>query len=231
MELLIVVAVIVILIALLTPTFSQILEYARLTVCKAHVHQLMLGVIQYTTNNTGGFPLHRQWVGNGYNWGESDVHVRQGTIFPYVGEVDLYICWTFAAVCKEGLRQWGWTTAYRTFSMNWNIADSDGWPNDNIWKIHQVRNPGDVSVIVEENPWTIPGISNYTLNDGSLCASGWPNIDSFATFHLMPGGDPYRGLSVAGFVDGNVRLVETHETLPLCFDRDLAGFPRPKRRG
>jgi len=73
-----------------------------------------------------------------------------------------------------------------------------------------VKNPSKVFYFSEENPFTIPGVSNAGINDNNLRA--WPNgsTDSFATFHKAPQGDLTKGFCNASFVDGHVEIVSAY---------------------
>lgn len=233
-EMLVVVAVLMLLMAILAPMFASVTEYVRVIVCKARVHQLLIAFGRYAVDNNGGLTGHRFWVGNS-DWTDPN-HVQQGTLWKYTGDADLYWCPSFLAAARANGYLTAGFTSYRTYSMNWNIYDTDGWGNtENIQNMRQISDAAELLVFAEENPWTPtydPGKSGmtvawFTLNDASLCASDWPNRDSLATFHYPPGGNVNKGLSVCGFADGNVRMGYTMDTLALCLQRV---YPKPKWR-
>jgi len=56
-ELLVVIAIIAMLAAILFPAFGMAREKARLSTCQSNLHQFMLGVMQYYTDNDGYMPL------------------------------------------------------------------------------------------------------------------------------------------------------------------------------
>src|SRR4051794_1908915 len=60
-ELLVVIAIIAILAAILFPVFAQAREKARATSCVSNFKQLATGVLMYTQDYDGGYPL-LQWL-------------------------------------------------------------------------------------------------------------------------------------------------------------------------
>lgn len=238
-ELLVVVAIIMILIALLAPSFSPLNEYVRVIVCKNRVHQLMIGVIRYSSDHEGALTPHRYWVANSA-WTDP-THVQQGLIWTYTQETELYRCPSFLKAAEANGYLTAGVTAYRTYSMSWNIADTDGWGHNDgtlsrsIQTMRAIGDAAELLCLTEENPWTptydpatlTTAVGYYTLNDGSMCASDWPNRDTLATYHFPVGGDVRRGLSVCGFMDGNVRMGNTMDTRAHAYQNV---FPKPKWR-
>ena len=56
-ELLVVITIIALLIAMLLPAVKRARYYANLTICKSHLRQIGIGVISYTGDHDGNYPL------------------------------------------------------------------------------------------------------------------------------------------------------------------------------
>jgi len=89
-ELLVVIAIIAILAAILFPVFAKAKEKARQAGCQAHIRQLALAHIMYTSDYDDTFPL----MGNDTNGGglyRGD-YTWRFCIFPFVESVGVYQC-------------------------------------------------------------------------------------------------------------------------------------------
>jgi prepilin-type processing-associated H-X9-DG protein len=62
----------------------------------------------------------------------------------------------------------------------------------------------------EENPFPIPGLNGAGTNDNNLRSTPPCNTDSFATYHMPPGGDLEKGYANAVFVDSHVERVSAY---------------------
>lgn len=84
-ELLVVIAIIAILAAILFPVFARARAKAQQTACLSNVKQLALGIVMYSSDQNGKFPL---WSYNSVadvrDWGEA--------IQPYVKNEQIYRC-------------------------------------------------------------------------------------------------------------------------------------------
>ena len=98
-ELLVVIAIIAMLISILLPTFSQARTQAKLTVCQARQHQMLLGVLTYAHENDGRLPPTA--VTAGANWSRPNFLNYHPNRYPTnaVGRflkdylpVDMFIC-------------------------------------------------------------------------------------------------------------------------------------------
>ena len=87
-ELLVVIAIIAILAAILFPVFARAREKARQNNCLSNVKQLTLGFMMYTSDNNEYYPLGLAGQGGGWNTGPT----WKGLIYPYVRNVQLYMC-------------------------------------------------------------------------------------------------------------------------------------------
>ena len=197
-ELLVVIGIIAILMALLMPSAQVILDRARETICASNQKQIALACVSYAGDHDGQLPNNKEWVQySGYNnaWTSAD-GVTNGTVFPYVKDLKLYMCPTFYRIVRSA--QPG---AVRAYTMNFRVdlkTASDGGIN-NVMTVGGVRRPGGCVLIDEEDPpyapWfpsTYNGVkmANVSINDGRTCwANGteyWDKAttrDSPATYH------------------------------------------------
>ena len=104
-ELLVVIAIIAVLAAFLFPVFQRVRENARRASCQSNLKQLAVAFSLYTQDNDDRMPgatdgpqgtsLSGGWVfytalGSGFNHAMFDV--TRGSIYPYVGNRDVFIC-------------------------------------------------------------------------------------------------------------------------------------------
>ena len=213
-ELLMVIAVLALLLALLSPTLRRAVLQAQAGVCQSNLHQLSLAQAQYSSQCGGQLPAMRTWVGGGstHTWQDDGTHLREGTLWPLVAREEVYVCPTFARLAPR---------ASRSYSMNWNLGnDREFFPRENLLRISQIRQPWRMLGFGEENPWPISGISRYGIGDGCLLADRWPLRDSLGTFHLPAGDDLDSGLAGAVLMDGSAGLRPAPLTRTLCLQDD-----------
>ena len=100
-ELLVVIAIIALLAAILFPVFARARENARKTSCMNNMKQLGIGFAQYTQDYDECFPGSAQGsdpAGSGWVPAGTSVTtaipavVKNGAIFPYIRNVQVYIC-------------------------------------------------------------------------------------------------------------------------------------------
>jgi prepilin-type N-terminal cleavage/methylation domain-containing protein/prepilin-type processing-associated H-X9-DG protein len=206
-EMLVVIAVISILAALLFPVFAAAREKARQTTCLSNLRQLTIGIIQYTDDYNGRMPCayygdygidtdhdqrdgwiyYSQFVSsyNG-NLGSADFDVTLGSIYPYVGSKQVYVCPDDGEGRITG----------DSFAINSCVEGAKaGSAFFVIGKLlAQLNNPSGMMLLGEEGD----GSANGSTNDGYL------------DFNYAPGGfdtisDRHNGGSNLSFVDGHTR--------------------------
>jgi len=150
-ELLIVIAVIGLLMAMLTPTLSRAREYARVTVCRASLGNLAKANITYAAANNQFYAHPRQWVTNVYaHWtlatqAEAEAHMQDGTLWRYTRSLEVYCCPTFriaAGLAPKLSYTCGRLVTYpvkphpenfliRSYTINSNVGETGGsqWIN------------------------------------------------------------------------------------------------------
>ena len=129
-ELLVVIAIIAILAAILFPVFAKAREQARKSSCQSNLKQIGLGIMQYSQDNDGSYPLSfdNTWA-TGNTWA-----VR---IQPYIRNVQVFGCPSDGLAMKKAPKddQWGWAGVLTSYAANgWYSPQydwfSDGNPNN-----------------------------------------------------------------------------------------------------
>ncbi|MFC1582642.1 type II secretion system protein [Planctomycetota bacterium] len=94
-ELLVVIAVIMLLVALILPVMTSVRIQAKTAVCLSNMRQVGLGVQAYTLDNRGHLPGNYfvplpTW----YCWTYEDIMQtpQTGSVFPYVNNYKVYVC-------------------------------------------------------------------------------------------------------------------------------------------
>lgn len=211
-EMLLVVAMISLLISILLPALGKVKDKAQTTICQSNLKSINGATIQFATDNARMFPAGRNWVTGSWT---SVNGVKSGTLYKYMGENEA------AYVCPEFLdsRSWweynqngvvGWT-----YSLNEYFGES--WQGKNgVRTMTGVQQPSEVLMYSDENAWKIPGLSNYTINNGAMGIGQLGNpgsiVDSIGSYHEPLNGDRKDGYSNVLYVDGHVDLVHVSET-------------------
>jgi prepilin-type N-terminal cleavage/methylation domain-containing protein/prepilin-type processing-associated H-X9-DG protein len=158
-ELPVVIAILAILMAILMPTLHRAREQGQRTSCLSNLKQLTLGWILYADDNddkvvhanTGLAYAWVHWRGRGVSEAEQLEGIREGMLYRYCPEVQLYRCPT-------GIR--GETVTYAvTDAMN----GYDGIPGTEklmVYRRMQITRPGERIVFLDEgrlspNSWTL----------------------------------------------------------------------------
>jgi len=211
-EMLVVVFIIGCLLAMLSPIFSQSFKRGDMVVCQSNLHQLGIASTAYLSENKTRFMPFRKWiVGSNY----TDINgIRNGLIFPFITNINFFLCPTFKNVCDP--------LAVRSYVMTWNFGCTESyWFNgdwaqpDSIDYLSQVKYPERLGIITEEATYTIPNYSTYTMNDAHLVAPDWPRRDTMANFHYPGTGEiriQIEGVANVVYVDGHVSFNTTDLT-------------------
>lgn len=233
-ELLVVISIIALLIAILLPALSAARQSAKAVQCGSNLRQLGVAQAAHAADSDGQYTAAREWVWSDTNLPDGTSFaaerrdptildgIYEGTLFPYVNDsTEIYLCPISADVLTQDTFPAGWGSRLkRNYVQNWNIGpltDFDAafnWPAEKLSE-GTIRRPSDVVVFSEENTFTIPGYSRYTMNDGYLLgrqsSSGLPDADCFATFHNTQGDKPTAGDANAVFADGHVEFVNNRK--------------------
>lgn len=244
-ELLVVVSIIALLIAILLPALSRAKDAAKAVKCSSNLRQLAVAQAAYVADNDGQFTAARHWV-----WGDPNLNgvddfrsryndptltdgIELGTLFPYVnGNLDIYLC----PVSKDVLTpdtfptSWG-TDLKRNYVQNWNVGPLTDYDKSFGWASEEhtpgsLKRPSDMVVFSEENSFTIPGYSRFTMNDGYLLGRrsvAEHDTDCFASFHNTPYADRTEGDANASFADGHVEFVNYRQPEPYIWQNPETG--------
>ncbi len=211
-ELLVVVAVIAVLISILLPSLNKARRQAKRTVCASNLHQLGLGMTQYTSENEDWFPscalrgdpeqvynMVWQYGGNtGEGWARRPAHRR--VMFPYVfpeffrcPEDDLTNRWTV-----------GFNSAYQATGTSYPL---NGYNHGNFM-LYRPRSFGRLGLLyrkstdVTNTKCVLTGDAVMDEYFGDIDPGYMPNPGSDLRFH-----DDDQPRANVVFVDGSVRYV------------------------
>lgn len=186
-ELLVVLAVIVVLLSILAPSFLQVRKMVFRINCQSNEHQLLIGWQQYSAHNGGLLP----WSGTDepYCWVSSDAYgdsvgaLTHGAIWPYVQAAELYRC--PSAYFKY----------YATYSITAYVNGQHAFATyrpGTLTLSGQIINPTGTCVFVEE-------FDNRGYNMGSFAAF---QFGPYQWWDVVAGN--HEGGDNIGFVDGHV---------------------------
>jgi prepilin-type N-terminal cleavage/methylation domain-containing protein len=201
-ELLVVIAIIAVLMAILMPALNRARDQAKRLHCINNVKQLTFAWIMYKDDNddkmVGGLPQRGPidaWMlgprGNDPDPIEKCKEgLRQGKLYPYVKNVDVYRCPSDDRNNREGMYTFG------SFSISGPLnGEEKEWSNRHLILYSEIKNPADTFVFVEE-------IDPRGWNKGSWVVSrdfGNSWIDPLAIWHS-------KNRSTLGWADGSANL-------------------------
>lgn len=203
-ELLVVIAIIAVLMAVLLPSLNLAKDQAKRMHCVSNVKNLTLAWILYKDENddrmVGGLPQRGSvdaWMlgptGNDPDPIErAKEGLRQGKLFPYVKNVNVYECPSDDRRKRQG------QFAFGSFSISGPLnGEEKEWSNRHLIKYGEIKKPADTFVFVEEidprgwnmgswvvsrdfgNNWIDPLAIWHSKNRGTL---GW--ADGSADMHM-----------------------------------------------
>lgn len=210
---LLVVAIIVILIGMLLPALSRLRHSTSTTVCKSNLTIIYQATNQYSIIHQGRLPASRAWVGG--DWKNIN-SVRGGTLYSYMGGNEgAYICPVFVSTPRS-IWASGHVNGVAAFTYSLNEYMGNDWGGHKYMKIQQADEPEKLCMFTDENPWTIPGLSTYTINNGAMGVGRYNDaghhIDAIGSYHEPPGNDYKAGSSNVMFADGHVGLVHVSQS-------------------
>jgi len=226
-ELLVVIAIIAILAAILFPVFQRVRENARRTACASNLKQLSLAFIQYTQDSdevmpgaVGGFGGNDKFGGweyydNFIGPGGTKFDMTQGSLYPYVKSVGVYICPDDILAQTNGITLNTPGDTYAANSCIFSATPMAGmtwyYPGKGL---SQFDTPSNTMLLGEEGAAGTPPTTNdaylsYSFPDPvSLRHSGGTNV-SFCDGHvkyflLDPSGSTqtYVGTKISNLEDG-----------------------------
>jgi prepilin-type N-terminal cleavage/methylation domain-containing protein len=206
-ELLLVVAIISILAALLLPSLATAQAKGKQAACSNHLKQLALGFHMYTADNDGRLVENSPaspWVsGNMKIPAEStnQALIRQGKLFPYANQPDLYRC-------PADPSQTGGRPRVRSYSMNC-------WMGSRYMETYQ-RTNGFRSFVRESELasggpsrlWVILDENELSIDDAWFLVT----MDDSRPFASLPAARHSRGYGL-NFADAHVELFRLRDPL------------------
>jgi len=146
-ELLVVIAIIAVLLAILMPALHRVREQGKRAVCLNNLKQLALAWIMYADENDDS--------GGQLSESQQKAEIKDGTLWPYVKEINLYRC----------------PTGARGEMLTYAVMDSmngygDGTKERGLWIKNrmEIRHPERKAVFIDE---------------------GWVTPDSFAVYYTQ----------------------------------------------
>ncbi len=208
-EVLVVISIIILLIAMLLPTYRRARDHVKTVICKSKIKQLYTACEGYAADHSGLIPSSRNWV----IWGWDDINnVIDNKLWEYVDEnKDAYVCPTFRQIYREWPGNENKEVAY-SYSMNEYFGYTHTWHGFHYVRFEEIRNPSGLLFMTDENAWINPLYATHAINNGAL-GLGRHNdpgnkIDGIGSFHDPQGPDPYMdGKSNVVFADGHADLV------------------------
>jgi len=230
-ELLVVIAIIAILMAILMPALRAARDHAKRIHCMNNLRTLSLAWYMYQEENDGklcnghpGEPDSKQWPWVRTPRGSADPHdptarekegIRQGALFPYVKELDVYRCPADARKKMPGKETFG------SYSVAGG-ANGEGWDSRFVQAKNYVdiRNAAMKYIFVEECDTRGPNVGSWVMRLNRLpTKSEW--VDPFAAWH--------RDRSCLGYADTRSEMHRwvdnsTHEMCELARDMNFDAF-------
>ena len=155
-ELLVVIAIIAVLMAILMPALSRARDQAKRIHCISNVKTLSFSWLLYKDDNddsmVGGMPARSTdaWMlgprGSDPDHTEQCKEgLRQGLLYSYVKNVNVYRCPSDDRIKREGQYTFG------SFSVSGALnGEEKEWSNRHLIKYSEIKNPADTFVFVEE---------------------------------------------------------------------------------
>ena len=202
-ELLVVIAIIAVLMAILMPSLKRAREQARSLHCRANVRTLGMAWFMYKDENDAKLVLgttptatYTAWVAIPPDGGNSTVeekkdYIKQGLLWPYVKEIDVYRCPSDRRKNNPYHQN-----AYRTYS----IAGGMAGVADGDWEINPCRNYTDIKQPATKYVF-LAECDTRGYNNGSWVmypkSQQW--VDPFAIWHRDD-------TSTLGYADGHAEM-------------------------
>lgn len=188
-EMLVVVAVIILLVALMMPAFQRIEAMTVKINCIHNMRQITQAWIQYPADNGGvmvggGTSRPYDWDLDGAYGGNTVAGITNGLLWPYLNNLKVYRCPA------------DYTDHLRSYSVNFYLnGECSGWANCPpflITRSNQLKRPGQTFVFFDENDTRGYNMGGWVADNN--CPTAW--TDFVPNFHV--------GWDNLSFADGHV---------------------------
>jgi len=197
-ELLVVIAIIAVLMAILMPSLRAARDHAKRIHCTNNLRTLSLAWYMYQDENDGklvyGRPANNGWVkisaGSSPNPIEREKEgIRQGLLFPFVKDVDVYRCLADARKKIPGKETFGsYSIAGSANGEKWDASDT---VQAKIYA--DIKRPTSKYIFVEECDPRGPNVGSWVMD---FNPAKW--VDPFAAWHNRKSG--------LGYADGHAEM-------------------------
>jgi hypothetical protein len=216
---LVVIAIICLLLALLFPIVIGLRDIARETICINNLRQLQVGMIAFAVDNSDRIPGTYEWVTNSpyeIYWGDGGrQNIKNGTLWPYVLEIKIYLCPSFkkAARTPPAGAEWrpglpfgqGYSSVPTINPATYDVVRSYSLSMyaDTAGTFHRMTQMTDRVFFADENPWRQDFYwgwsSAYGINNGHLATCD------------MPGSYHRKHTAYASMGDGHVEQLTAYQ--------------------
>jgi prepilin-type N-terminal cleavage/methylation domain-containing protein/prepilin-type processing-associated H-X9-DG protein len=232
-ELLVVISIIAVLMGILMPALQKVRKQAREISCRANLKQYGLSGTMYMNDFDQKFPDVTSWL---YSSGKTSLldwcgwhnasKVADGDFWYYMKTMDVHMCPAFFSLAKSQGASHDPTNHDPKIAINPQYSYSmnvylGGTEPGAVKKSTEVKKLSQVVFFSEENFWSIPGMSQYGINNNVLWVQKDPktSYNCLATFHQAKGNDRNSGVANIVFIDGSVGTGEAKNSYELCYPR------------
>jgi prepilin-type N-terminal cleavage/methylation domain-containing protein/prepilin-type processing-associated H-X9-DG protein len=221
-ELLVVIAVIALLISIIIPALTKTKEQARFVLCQTNLKSYGQAGNLYLAEHDDAFPDSYTWLhADGAKsyvdpcaWHDAE-YLADGSLWPYLELDDIHMCPIFYMLSQKlGQDHPSHNESIPidpqySYSMNGYLGF--GFFGE-VEKSGQIKKTTSVIFFSEENVWTIPGLSQFALNNNNLVIRDDGTWNNLATYHKIDGTDLNSGVANAVFVDGHVDTAKAEDS-------------------
>lgn len=237
-ELLVVIAIIALLLSIIMPSLQMAKKQAQFIICKNNLKNYGLAGTMYIQNNNECFPDSYTWLHKDGDkaiidscaWHDKS-YKADGILWPYLEAKDVHMCptfknWSKSVGCPKSQHDSSIPVEPQySYSMNSYLGHGVWFSAEKVKKITELKRPSDILYFSEENIWTIPGRSQYVLNNNNLHMRRVGGSDlkflfnNIATYHKIKGDDRDSGIANIAFADGHVGIGDNDDGYELATPR------------
>jgi prepilin-type N-terminal cleavage/methylation domain-containing protein/prepilin-type processing-associated H-X9-DG protein len=226
-ELLVVISIIAIIVGIILPALAKTKKQARFIICQTNLKAYGQAARAYLFENDDAFPDSYTWLhADGAKsyidpcaWHDA-TYLADGSLWPYLQANDVHMCPVFYILSKKmGPDHPSHDTSIPVdpqYSYSMNAYLGCGFFGE-VEKSAQIKLTSAMIFFSEENVWTIPGLSQYPLNNNNLIIRDNGSGNNLATYHKIKGTDLNSGLANVVFVDGHVDTAKAEDSFEIAY--------------